>query len=93
MKVEAVIILIFCSARIQAKLEDCSVEGITWSSDEQLLLIPLVKTVEECAIICERGEWLHITVACLVILQQILLFLKTFSYTYIVRTTYRFIKL
>ena len=57
MKVEAIIILIFCLARIQAKLEDCSVEGITWSSDEQLLVIPLIQNVEECAIICERGEW------------------------------------
>ena len=56
MKVEAAIILIFCSARIQAKLEDCSVVGITWSSEEQLLVIPLIQNVEECAIICERGE-------------------------------------
>lgn len=55
MKVEVVIILIFCAAKIQAKLEDCSVEGITWSSDEQLLVIPLIQNVEECAIIFERG--------------------------------------
>ena len=61
MKVEAVIILlIFCVAKLQARLEDCSVKGITWSSEEQLIVIPLIRNVEECVIICERGKWLQL---------------------------------
>ena len=61
MKVEAVIILlIFCVAKLQARLEDCSVKGITWSSDEQHTVIPLIRNVEECAIICDRCKCLQL---------------------------------
>ena len=59
MKVEAVIIFIFFAAKIQAKLEDCFIEGITWSSNDQLTVIPLIQSVEECAILCSKGKWLH----------------------------------
>ena len=56
MKVEAVIIFIFFAAKIQAKLEDCFIEGITWSSNDQLTVIPLIQSVEECAILCSKGK-------------------------------------
>ena len=59
MKVETVIIFFFFAAKIQAKLEDCSIEGITWSSNDQLTVIPLIQSVEECAILCSKGKWLH----------------------------------
>ena len=56
MKVEAVIIFIFFAAKIHAKLEDCFIEGITWSSNNQLTVIPLIQSVEECAILCSKGK-------------------------------------
>ena len=56
MRAEVVIILAFCITHLVAKLEDCYDNGITWSSQDQIVVIPQVTSVNLCILHCIKNE-------------------------------------
>ena len=56
MRAEVVIILTFCITHLAANVEDCYEEGMSWSSNDQIDIIPQVTSVNLCILHCIKNE-------------------------------------